>query len=979
MKIMKYICVCLLMGQIFVTPVLSYAEEADQSTGNKVTEESKTSPLPGSEDSSNQPGEHEEGTTNSSENSIGDATTQSEDNVTDESILQEPSDTKSSEFEQEEVRETRRVISSTWGTSPITFDEETGVLTVEAGTLGTFVASKYLDDDKKIIKERIKKIILKEGVKAPENSHLLFAGYGTNLYNVVSISGQLDVSDVKDMSSMFSQLRNLKDLSDLNISSWNIENVTDISSMFFMVDSLRSIDLSGWNTENIVNMNNAFSGFFRVATIKLGENSIFNDTVQLPSDYRVFWDRVIPDTPKSSYLNSDDFMNNYDGSMPGTYILKEYQTTLKVKDSILYVGDKWEANYNFVSATDKDGNVLAVDDLEVEGTVDTSEAGVYEITYKNGSLSEIAKVTVKENKATLKVKDTTLYIGDTWVSKDNFVSATDKEGTELTVGDLEVEGTVDTSEAGVYEITYKNGSLSETAKVTVKENKASLKVKDSTLYVGDKWASKDNLVSATDKEGTELTVGDLEVEGTVDTSKAGVYEITYKNGSLSEIAKVTVKENKATLKVKDSTLYVGDTWVSKDNFVSATDKEGTELTVGDLEVEGTVDTSTAGEYEITYKNGSLSETAKVTVKENKASLKVKDSTLYVGDKWASKDNFVSATDKDGNVLTVDDLEVEGTVDTSTAGEYEITYKNGSLSETVKVTVKENKASLKAKDSTLYVGDTWVSKDNFVSAMDKDGNALTVSDLEVEGTVDTKTAGVYEITYKNGSLSETVKVTVKENKASLKVKDSTLYVGDKWALADNFVSATDKDGNALAVDDLEVEGTVDTSTAGVYEVTYKNGSLSETAKITVKDLNENDQTSLEVKDSTLYVGDKWEANDNFISATDKDGNTLKVTDLQIEGVVNTKNAGIYEVTYKNGNLSKIAKVTVKEKPSISTSNGEQGGKQSQDKGSTNRQGTNNTNSSLPKAGEQSTFYLSVMGILLLLSGLVMMYRRTKIKN
>ncbi|HBI6206884.1 TPA: bacterial Ig-like domain-containing protein, partial [Listeria monocytogenes] len=238
---------------------------------------------------------------------------------------------------------------------------------------------------------------------------------------------------------------------------------------------------------------------------------------------------------------------------------------------------------------------------------------------------------------------------------------------------------------------------------------------------------------------------------------------------------------------------------------------------------------------------------------------------------------------------------------------------------------------------------------------------------------------YEVTYKNGSLGETAKVTVKENKATLKVKDSTLYVEDKWSPKDNLVSATDKDGNELTVGDLEVEGTVNTSKAGVYEITYKNGSLSETAKITVKDLNENDQTSLEVKDSTLYVGDKWEANDNFISATDKDGNTLKVTDLQIEGAVNTKNAGIYEVTYRNGNSSKIAKITVKEKPSITTSNGDQAGKQSQDNGSKNKQGINNTNSSLPKAGEQSTFYLSVMGILLLLSGLVMMYRRTKIKN
>ncbi|MGC2990654.1 bacterial Ig-like domain-containing protein, partial [Enterococcus faecalis] len=205
------------------------------------------------------------------------------------------------------------------------------------------------------------------------------------------------------------------------------------------------------------------------------------------------------------------------------------------------------------------------------------------------------------------------------------------------------------------------------------------------------------------------------------------------------------------------------------------------------------------------------------------------------------------------------------------------------------------------------------------------------------------------------------------------------VGDNWTSGDNFVSATDKEGTALTVSDLEVEGTVDTKTAGVYEVTYKNGSLSETAKVTVKDLNENDQTTLEVKDSILYVGDKWEAKNNFISATDKDGNTLKIDELQIEGVVNTKNTGIYEVTYKNGNLIKVAKVTVKEKPSISTSNGDQAGKQSQDKGSRNKQVTNNSNNSLPKTGEKSAFHLSVMGILLLISGLVVKYRRTKVKK
>lgn len=299
--------------------------------------------------------------------------------------------------------------------------------------------------------------------------------------------------------------------------------------------------------------------------------------------------------------------------------------------------------------------------------------------------------------------------------------------------------------------------------------------------------------------------------------------------------------------------------------------------------------------------------------------------------------------------------------------------------------KIDNSAINVHDSIIYTGDNWSPIDNFDGAFDKEGNVIDFQNIKVEGSVNSNQAGIYGVKYSYEGVTSLAKITVKENKTNLKVKDTTLSVGDKWSPKDNLVSATDKDGNELTVGNLEVEGTVDTSKAGVYEVTYKNGKLSETAKITVKDLNENDQTSLEIKDSTLYVGDKWEATDNFISATDKDGNTLKVTDLQIVGVVNAKNSGIYELTYKNGNLSKIAKVTVKEKPSISTSNGDQGGKQSQDKGSKNKKSTNNkkdtnnTNSSLPKTGEQSTFYLLVMGILLLLSGLVMMYRRTKVKN
>ncbi len=56
---------------------------------------------------------------------------------------------------------------------------------------------------------------------------------------------------------------------------------------------------------------------------------------------------------------------------------------------------------------------------------------------------------------------------------------------------------------------------------------------------------------------------------------------------------------------------------------------------------------------------------------------------------------------------------------------------------------------------------------------------------------------------------------------------------------------------------------------VYPIVYSYEGKEETANVTVKA----DQSKLEVKDTTIYVGDKWEAEDNFVSATDKTGQDI----------------------------------------------------------------------------------------------------------
>ncbi|EKS4552680.1 bacterial Ig-like domain-containing protein, partial [Listeria monocytogenes] len=198
-------------------------------------------------------------------------------------------------------------------------------------------------------------------------------------------------------------------------------------------------------------------------------------------------------------------------------------------------------------------------------------------------------------------------------------------------------------------------------------------------------------------------------------------------------------------------------------------------------------------------------------------------------------------------------------------------------------------------------------DNFDSARDKDGQPVALSDVQVTGTVDTKQAGTYAITYSYEGVSVTVHVIVKDPQTAVNAHDSVLYAGDKWDAADNFDSAVDKDGKPVAYQELTVSEmpTVDTQTPGVYQVTYSYDGVSTTINVTV----EPRQTNVEVHDSTIYAGDKWSPKDNFDQAKDKQGNAVPFADVTVTGSVDTKTPGTYEVSYVYDGVKGIAHITV----------------------------------------------------------------------
>ena len=353
---------------------------------------------------------------------------------------------------------------------------------------------------------------------------------------------------------------------------------------------------------------------------------------------------------------------------------------LQVKDSTIYVGDSWKPEENFISATDKTGQDVPFEKITVSGQVDTSKAGVYPIVYSYEGKEETAHVTVKPDQSKLEVKDTTIYVGDSWKPEDNFVSATDKTGQDVPFEKITVSGQVDNTKAGIYPIIYSYEGKEETANVTVKPDQSKLEVKDTTIYVGDKWEAEDNFVSATDKTGQDVPFEKIDVQGTVNVDKIGDYEIVYKNGTKEAKAIVHVRDD-SRLQVKDTTIYVGDSWKPEENFVSATDKTGQDVPFEKITVSGQVDTSKAGVYPIVYSYEGKEETAHVTVKPDQSKLEVKDTTIYVGDSWKPEDNFVSATDRDGHAISFDKVQVKGKVDTKKTGEYQISYTTEPVNET----------------------------------------------------------------------------------------------------------------------------------------------------------------------------------------------------------------------------------------------------------------------------------------------------------
>lgn len=226
-------------------------------------------------------------------------------------------------------------------------------------------------------------------------------------------------------------------------------------------------------------------------------------------------------TPESKTYEHEDM----------TTIVSPKQTTVKVSDG------RWV----FVGYDRKDTSIPVTDNMVITG---------YWRFDGNASILNNIPVII--------ASDMVFKVGDIFneeiALKD--VSAHDKEDGDVTTSLEIVEHDVDTTKAGTYHITYKatdsqGASTTKTIKVFIYptlsdiNNIPFIKAEDKELMVGDYFDPR-NDVSATDIEDGDLTNVIEILANTVDTTKVGIYHVTYKvtdmdGASYMKTIKVVVK------------------------------------------------------------------------------------------------------------------------------------------------------------------------------------------------------------------------------------------------------------------------------------------------------------------------------------------------------------------------------------------------------------------------------------------------------
>ena len=234
--------------------------------------------------------------------------------------------------------------------------------------------------------------------------------------------------------------------------------------------------------------------------------------------------------------------------------------TITATDKTIKQGTSINLKDGVTAYDNEDGNITSK--IVVSGSVDINKAGVYSITYSvtdssNLKTTKTIKVTVvADERPVINATDKEIIINSSFDPKAG-VTATDKEDGNITNKINVTTNTVNTKTMGTYKVVYevvdsnKNKTTKEIKVTVAKDNDPVINATDKEIGLNSKFDPKVG-VTATDKEDGDLT-NKLTVEGSVDTTKLGIYKLTYSitdsnNNKVSKIITIKVVEKVKTKK-----------------------------------------------------------------------------------------------------------------------------------------------------------------------------------------------------------------------------------------------------------------------------------------------------------------------------------------------------------------------------------------------------------------------------------------------
>ncbi|EPD1703987.1 immunoglobulin-like domain-containing protein [Enterococcus hirae] len=486
------------------------------------------------------------------------------------------------------------VETGTWGTSPYMFDENTGVLTIEAGELSGYEESPWNSD--KVDSEAIKKIVLAGKVVAPEDSSNLFSY--SYLKNVTEIDGlsQLDTSNVTDMREMF---RGMNSITSLDLSGFDTSNVTDMYAMFYDMSNLTSLDLSNFDTSKVTDMSDMFlivplnkltlgDHFKAVGDTGLSAPKALNEGDQLTGNW-------IREDGQSKGYSPADFMTNYGtGDLTaGTYVAELVKSELKPQE--YHVGD--------VNITGTYTGDMSLGRLTVNGKV-VSWGG----SFKDGQFSYYVGA------GKLKVGDKVVLDG--YNKEKELIDSKEIEVISESSGSIDQADTYklgDSTITGTYTGDIHKGKLVVNGEVvswggTYKDGKFSYYVNSQIIKAGDQAT-----IQGYDKFDTPLgdpqsvTIGE-QLGQLTEAHRVGistVIEGNYTGDVYQGILLVNGEKVSQGGSFKDGkfSYYVGNLKVSEDDQVVLMGANNRGQQIPGSEIGVTIQTPTAEINELTYKIG----------------------------------------------------------------------------------------------------------------------------------------------------------------------------------------------------------------------------------------------------------------------------------------------------------------------------------------------------------------------------------------